>query len=92
MKRRILIMKELSYVITDPEGIHARPAGALVKEAAAFTSKITIDKDGKEVDAKRIFGIMGLAAKQGQTIVLKAEGDDEDAAIEKLGTFLKENL
>ena len=46
----------------------------------------------KEVDAKRIFGIMGLAAKQGQTIVLKAEGDDEDAAIEKLGTFLKENL
>jgi phosphocarrier protein HPr len=92
MKRRILIMKELSYVITDPEGIHARPAGALVKEAAAFTSKITIGKDGKEVDAKRIFGIMGLAAKQGQTIVLKAEGDDEDAAIEKLGTFLKENL
>jgi len=85
-------MKELSYVITDPEGIHARPAGALVKEAAAFTSKITIGKDGKEVDAKRIFGIMGLAAKQGQTIVLKAEGDDEDAAIEKLGTFLKENL
>lgn len=92
MKRRILIMKELSYVITDPEGIHARPAGALVKEAAAFTSKITIGKDGKEVDAKRIFGIMGLAAKQGQTIVLKAEGDDEDAAIEKIGTFLKENL
>ena len=85
-------MKELSYVITDTEGIHARPAGALVKEAAAFTSKITIGKDGKEVDAKRIFGIMGLAAKQGQTIVLKAEGDDEDAAIEKLGTFLKENL
>lgn len=92
MKRRILIMKELSYVITDPEGIHARPAGALVKEAAAFTSKITIGKDGKEVDAKRIFGIMGLAAKQGQTIILKAEGDDEDAAIEKLGTFLKGNL
>lgn len=92
MKRRVLIMKELSYVITDPEGIHARPAGALVKEAAAFTSKITIGKDGKEVDAKRIFGIMGLAAKQGQTIVLKAEGDDEDAAIEKLETFLKENL
>lgn len=85
-------MKELSYVITDPEGIHARPAGALVKEAAAFKSNITIGKDGKDVDAKRIFGIMGLAAKQGQTIVLKADGEDEDAAIEKLGTFLKENL
>ena len=85
-------MKEFTYVITDPEGIHARPAGALVKEAAAFTSKITIGKDGKDVDAKRIFGIMGLAAKQGNTIVLKAEGEDEDAAIEHLSTFLKDNL
>ena len=85
-------MKEFTYVITDPEGIHARPAGALVKEAGTFSSKITISKDGKEVDAKRIFGIMGLAAKQGQTIVLKAEGEDEDAAIEKLSAFLQENL
>lgn len=85
-------MKEFTYVITDPEGIHARPAGALVKAAGAFTSKITIGKDGKDVDAKRIFGIMGLAAKQGQEIVLKADGEDEDAAIEGLCTFLKENL
>lgn len=85
-------MKEFTYVITDPEGIHARPAGALVKAAAAFSSKITIGKDGKDVDAKRIFGIMGLAAKQGHEITLKAEGEDEDAAIEALSTFLKENL
>lgn len=85
-------MKTLEYVITDPQGIHARPAGALVKEAAAFSSSITISKDGREADAKRIFGVMSLAAKQGQKIMLKAEGADEDAAIEKLGTFLKENL
>ena len=85
-------MKTLEYVITDPQGIHARPAGALVKEAAAFSSSITISKDGREADAKRIFGVMSLAAKQGQKIVLKAEGADEDAAIEKLGAFLKENL
>ena len=43
-------MKEFTYVITDPEGIHARPAGALVKEAGTFSSKITISKDGKEVE------------------------------------------
>ncbi len=85
-------MKEFTYVLTDPEGIHARPAGALVKEAAAFKSAVTIGKDGKDVDAKRIFGIMSLAAKQGQTVVLKADGEDEDAAIEKLSAFLKENL
>ena len=53
-------MKEFKYVITDKGGIHARPAGALVKEAAAFPCSITIAKDGKAADAKRIFGVMGL--------------------------------
>lgn len=85
-------MKEITYTITDPEGIHARPAGVLVKEAAKFTSKVTIAKDGKEVDAKRILGLMGLGVKCGQEIVLKTEGEDEDAAIEALGKFLEENL
>lgn len=87
-----IIMKEIVYTITDPEGIHARPAGILVKEAAKFSSKITIGKDGRDVDAKRILGVMGLGVKCGQEIVLKAEGEDEDTAIEALGTFLKETL
>lgn len=85
-------MKEFVYVITDPEGIHARPAGELVRAASVFSSAISIGRDGKEVDAKRIFGIMGLAIKQGQEIVLKADGEDEDAAIEALSTFLQENM
>ena len=51
-------MKEFKYVIKDEQGIHARPAGMFVKEAAAFSSKVTISKDGKEVDAKRILGVM----------------------------------
>ena len=63
-----------------------------VKEAAAFSSKVTISKDGKEVDAKRILGVMGLGVKKDQEIVLRADGDDEDAAIEKLSAFLQENL
>ena len=85
-------MKEIVYTITDPEGIHARPAGILVKEAAKFSSKITIGKDGRDVDAKRILGVMGLGVKKDQEIVLRADGDDEDAAIEKLSAFLQENL
>ena len=56
-------MKEFKYVITDKEGIHARPAGALVKEAAAFPCSITIAKDGKAVDAKRIFWSYGTWCK-----------------------------
>ena len=51
-------MKEFKYTIKDELGIHARPAGLLVKEAAAFPCKVAIEKGGKEVDAKRILGVM----------------------------------
>lgn len=85
-------MKEIRYTITDPLGMHARPAGLFVKQAAAFQSSIKISKDGKEADAKRILAVMSLGAKQGHEIVLIADGPDEDVAIETLGAFLKENL
>jgi phosphocarrier protein len=85
-------MKEFSYTITDPEGIHARPAGLFVKAAAAFPCAVTIAKDGKEADAKRILGVMGLGVKQGQEITVKTDGDQEDEAIESLKKFLEENL
>jgi phosphocarrier protein len=85
-------MKEFKYVITDELGIHARPAGLLVKEAAKFQSDIKIKKGEKEADAKRIFGIMGLAAKKGDEIVLTADGTDEADAIAAIEEFLKANL
>ena len=85
-------MKEFRYVITDEQGIHARPAGLFVKEAAACECNVIISKEGKEVDAKRILGVMGLGVKKGQEIVLKTDGADEDAAMEKLSAFLKEKL
>lgn len=85
-------MKEFKYVITDELGIHARPAGLLVKEAAKFESDIKIKKGEKEADAKRIFGIMGLAAKKGDEIVLTADGADEADAIAAIEEFLKANL
>lgn len=85
-------MKEIRYKITDPEGIHARPAGLLIKLTTGFASTITIEKDGKTADAKRIFGIMGLGVKQGQEIVITAQGSDEEEAIVKIEQFLKETL
>ena len=85
-------MKEFKYVITDAEGIHARPAGELVKAAKEFSSKITITKDGKSGDCKKIFTIMGLGIKGGMEVVLKFDGEDEDAAYEKISAFMKENL
>lgn len=85
-------MREFVYTITDPEGIHARPAGELVKLAKSFESEVSISKDGKTVSAKKIFGVMGLAVKQGQEIKLIVEGPDEDTAATSLEGFLKINL
>lgn len=85
-------MKELKYTITDPEGIHARPAGELVKVAKQFTSTIKLAKDGKSGDCKKIFGIMGLAVKNGQEVTLTFEGEDEEAAYEAVSQFMKENM
>lgn len=85
-------MKQFEYVIADPEGIHARPAGMLVKKANEFTSNIEIKKGGRTGDAKRIFSIMALAAKQGETIKVTVNGPDEAEAAEAMQNFLKENL
>lgn len=85
-------MKEFKYVIKDAEGIHARPAGLLVKEAASFPCAVTIRKGDKEVDAKRIFGVMGLGAKCGEEITVKVDGEREEEAFETLAKFLEENL
>lgn len=85
-------MKEFNYTITDPQGIHARPAGVLVKEAAKYQSSITIEKDGKSGDAKRIFAVMGLAVKCGNTVTVKVDGPDEEEAAKEIETFLKTNL
>ena len=85
-------MKEFKYIITDPIGIHARPAGLLAKEAKAFTSKITIEANGKSADVTRLMAVMGLGGKTGTEVVIKAEGDDEDVAIAKMQEFMAANL
>lgn len=85
-------MKEFRYVITDPVGLHARPAGLLVKQAAAVKSKVTISCNGKSADAKKLLMLMSLGIKQGMEAVCQIEGEDEDAAFDALGSFFKENL
>lgn len=85
-------MKTFNYTITDPEGIHARPAGLLTKAAKDFTSKITITKDGKAADAKKIFALMSLGCKQGNEITVEIEGEDEETAAVSIQKILKENL
>ena len=85
-------MKEFNYTITDPEGIHMRPAGELVKAAKQFESRITISKDGKTGDCKKVFTIMSLAVKNGQEVTISVEGADEVAAAQKIMEFFEENM
>lgn len=85
-------MEKFTYVITDPAGIHARPAGLLVKEAGKFISKLTISKSAKKGDLKRIFGVMALGVKKGEEIEVTCEGADEAAAASALAAFFKANL
>lgn len=85
-------MSKFTYVVTDEVGIHGRPAGVLVKKCSEFTSKITISCKGKSADAKRIMGVMSLGAKQGDTVEVVIEGDDEAAAKTALEAFFNENF
>ena len=85
-------MKEFTYVITDKEGIHARPAGELVKLAKSYASSVSVIKKGKKADAKKVFGLMGLGVKQGMEITVQVEGEDEETVAAALETFLKDNL
>lgn len=85
-------MQKFRYVITDEIGIHARPAGLLVKEAKGFDSKITLEANGKSADATRLMSVMGMGVKQGTEVVIKAEGPDEKAAAAKMEKFMKANL
>lgn len=85
-------MTSFEYVITDEVGIHARPAGALVKAVKEFECTITVEKAGKAVEATKLMGLMALGVKTGDTVVVAAEGPGEDTAIESMKTFFAENL
>lgn len=85
-------MKNVTYVIRDEMGIHARPAGLLVKEVAKYSSTVTLSNGTKEADAKKIMAIMALGVKKGQSVTFKIEGADEAEAAAGIEAFLKANL
>lgn len=85
-------MVEFTFVVKDEMGLHARPAGMLVKEAAKCTSKVTICKGEKTGDAKRIFNVMGLAIKSNEEVKIIVEGEKEAEEAKALEAFAKENI
>ena len=84
-------MIEREFTITDPIGIHARPAALLVNMVKGLGLDVEIEKAGKTAKANSLIGLMGLAAKAGDTIKVRlADGNEE--ALDKIMEFLKENL
>ncbi|MAF16566.1 MAG: phosphocarrier protein HPr [Marinomonas sp.] len=77
-------MLEQSVEIINKLGLHARAAGKLVETTSRFTSDITIEKEGRNVDGKSIMAMMMLAAAKGTTINVKVNGEDEAAAMEAI--------
>ena len=85
-------MKTFSYTIKDAVGIHARPAGLLVKEAKQYTSTIMIIKGDKSSKATSLTKLMGLGIKQGDEVTVTVEGDDEETCAAAMEKFMQDNL
>lgn len=85
-------MKEFTYTIQEKVGIHARPAGLLVKEVKKYQSTVTIVKGDKSVNAVKLMALMGMGIKCGDTVTVQVEGPDEADAAAALEVFFKEHL
>ena len=81
-------MVERTVQILNKNGLHARPAAEIVKLAAKYKSEITISRDGTEVNGKSIMGVMMLAAECGASIVLRANGEDAEQALDAIATLI----
>ena len=77
-------MVERNLEIVNRLGLHARAAAKLVHLTGRFESQIWLSRDGEEVDAKSILGVLLLAASQGQVITVRCEGDDEKEAMDSI--------
>lgn len=74
-------MIERATEVVNRLGLHARAAAKLVHTAGGFQSRVTVEKDGEEVDAKSILGILLLAAGQGSQVTIRCDGQDEEDAM-----------
>ncbi len=82
-------MAEREATVGPEEGIHGRPAARFVKAAKQFSSQIVVIKDGREVNAKSVMKLTtGLAAKKGEKIIIRAEGEDAEEAVDALAELI----
>jgi phosphocarrier protein len=80
-------LREITVEIQNQEGLHTRPAAQLVRLTSCYASDIWLVKDGFTVNAKSIIGVMTLAAEHGSSLILRANGNDEENALRAIATF-----
>ena len=85
-------MTECIYTIKSAYGLHARPAGQLVRLVKPYASTVTMLLGENSCDMRRLMALMAMGVKQGDTITIRAEGEDEAACIAELSRFLAENV
>lgn len=85
-------MQEITLVVKHAVGLHARPAMVFMQTAKKFRSEILVRKDEREVNAKSILSILTLGASQGAVITIKANGEDEEAALKALQELVENNF
>ncbi len=77
-------MYEKSVEIKNEIGLHARPASLFIQEAIRYSSDIEVSKNGRKYNGKSIMGILSMSAAKGETITIRAEGEDEKDAVDAL--------
>lgn len=85
-------MKTFDFTIKDANGVHARPAGMIVKKAKEFESAFTLTKDGRSADLRKLMALMSLNVRCGDTVTITVEGPDEDEAAAAMEQFLAKTI
>ncbi|SHO45299.1 HPr family phosphocarrier protein [Anaerocolumna xylanovorans] len=85
-------MLSFVYTIKDKQGVHARPAGLLVKSVKELDSKVTIQKGEEATEGTRLMALMGMGIKCGEEVTVIAEGGDEEKSLAAMRLFFEENL
>ena len=82
-------MKQISVVVIDPVGLHARPATVAVNAASKFKSEVKITYKGRSVNMKSIMGVMSLGLPTQSDVTISCEGEDEDVAVKTIEEVLR---
>jgi len=85
-------MTEIQITITNPSGLHARPAAQFVQKAASFKSKVRISANNKVADGKSILAVMSMGLKQNTLVTIITEGEDEAECSRALEDMIKNNF